>query len=40
VDKARAALGYEPRTAMKEGIAATVAWFRTHWDEIRRDARF
>jgi nucleoside-diphosphate-sugar epimerase len=40
IDKARAGLGYEPRTTMREGIAATVAWFRRHLDDIRRDARF
>jgi nucleoside-diphosphate-sugar epimerase len=40
VERAGAVLGYAPRVSMREGIAATVAWFRAHWPEIERDARF
>jgi nucleoside-diphosphate-sugar epimerase len=30
IEKARAQLGWEPRTSLPEGIARTVAWFRDH----------
>lgn len=34
--KARTVLGYEPKTALEEGIANTVAWLRAHEWEIKR----
>jgi UDP-glucuronate 4-epimerase len=30
VDKARALLGYEPRTTYRDGVAEFVAWFKAH----------
>jgi len=29
IDKARARLGYEPRISFSEGLARTLAWYRT-----------
>jgi nucleoside-diphosphate-sugar epimerase len=40
VDKARRLIGYEPRTEFREGLAATIAWFREHWDAIEASAQF
>jgi UDP-glucose 4-epimerase len=40
VDKAKTMLGWEPRTAFREGLARTVDWFRAHWSEIQAAARF
>jgi len=34
IGKAEALLGYRPQTRFEDGIARTVDWFRTHWDEI------
>lgn len=39
-EKACAALGFQPRTTMNEGIPATVRWFRDNWDNINASARF
>jgi UDP-glucose 4-epimerase len=40
IDRARDLLGYEPKMGFEEGLKTTVQWFRSHWDEIRRDAEF
>lgn len=40
VDKARAVLGYEPRTEFRQGLRQTVEWFRANWDQIQAGARF
>ncbi len=40
VDKARKLIGYEPRTDFKEGLGATIAWFRENWDRIDASAHF
>jgi len=40
VDKAKSVLGWEPRTEFRDGLRRTVEWFRTHWSEIQRTARF
>ncbi len=40
VDKARSILGWQPRTAFREGLRRTVDWFRAHWSEIQAGARF
>lgn len=39
-DKAKAMLGYKPRTEFLEGLRQTVDWFRQHWKEIQESARF
>jgi GDP-L-fucose synthase len=31
-------LGWQPRVALRDGVAATVAWFREHRDELRGGA--
>ncbi|MFQ5914696.1 MAG: NAD-dependent epimerase/dehydratase family protein [Nitrospinota bacterium] len=40
VDKAKSALGYEPRTDFRQGLRQTVEWFRANWDQIQASARF
>lgn len=40
IERARDLLGYEPQTDFDDGLQTTVAWFREHWAEIQRDARF
>lgn len=40
IDKARRVIGYEPSTEFREGLRATIAWFRENWDKIERAARF
>jgi UDP-glucose 4-epimerase len=35
IDRARAAIGYDPRTPLEEGLAATWAWFLDHADRFR-----
>jgi nucleoside-diphosphate-sugar epimerase len=40
IDRARDLLGYQPKMPFEDGLKATVAWFRAHWDEILRDAEF
>ncbi len=40
IDKARATLGYEPRTDFHTGLERTVAWFRDNWDHIQHSAKF
>ncbi len=40
VDRARALLGYEPRTNFEEGLELTVQWFRENWERIENSARF
>jgi len=31
ISKIRRVLGFEPRVSLREGLAATAAWYRTHW---------
>ena len=40
IDKARSVLGYETRTAFRNGLEHTVQWFRDNWELIRPSARF
>ncbi len=40
IDKARALLGYQPRTDFPTGLRATLAWFQNHHKEIAAAARF
>jgi UDP-glucose 4-epimerase len=40
IEKARRLVGYEPRTALREGVGKTVEWFRENWDRIQASARF
>jgi nucleoside-diphosphate-sugar epimerase len=40
IDKAGSLLGYEPRTEFRDGLRATIAWFRRHWAKIEAAARF
>jgi UDP-glucose 4-epimerase len=40
VDRARTVLGYEPGTKFRDGLAATIEWFRANWDQIAASARF
>jgi nucleoside-diphosphate-sugar epimerase len=40
IDKARALLGYQPRTDFAAGLRLTLAWFQNHHKEIASSARF
>jgi nucleoside-diphosphate-sugar epimerase len=40
IDKARALIGYEPRTSFEEGLQHTIDWFRKHWEPIGAAADF
>jgi UDP-glucose 4-epimerase len=40
IDRAKDLLGYEPSMKFDDGLTATLDWFRTNWEEIRRDAEF
>lgn len=40
IDKARALIGYEPRTPLEVGIQNTIQWFRDNWERIEMEARF
>ena len=40
VEKARALLGYQPRTDFPSGLRHTLAWFQNHHKEIAAAARF
>jgi UDP-glucose 4-epimerase len=40
IEKARAILGYEPKTQIKQGIMKTVEWFRANMKNIEASAKF
>ena len=40
IDKAKALLGYDPKTTFEEGLAKTIQWFKDNWDSINQDAEF
>jgi nucleoside-diphosphate-sugar epimerase len=40
VERARELIGYEPETTFEDGLDRAVQWFREHWDDIERSARF
>jgi UDP-glucose 4-epimerase len=40
VDRAKDLLGYAPKTDFQEGLANTIAWFRTNWSHIVESASF
>lgn len=40
VEKANRLTGYSPSMPFEEGLDRTIAWFKEHWDQIRRDAEF
>jgi len=40
VEKARALIGYSPRTDFRTGLERTIAWFRSDWSRIEAAARF
>jgi nucleoside-diphosphate-sugar epimerase len=40
IEKAKAILGYEPKTRIKQGILKTVEWFRANMKNIEASARF
>jgi predicted molibdopterin-dependent oxidoreductase YjgC len=39
-EKAKAVLGYEPKTKIKQGIPKTVEWFRANMKNIEASAKF
>lgn len=40
VERAKELIGYEPKTSFEEGLEETIQWFKMHWDDIIRSARF
>lgn len=40
VEKARKAIGYSPKTKMKDGITEVHQWIKSNWDKIEECARF
>lgn len=40
VDRARALIGYEPKTPFSVGLERTVRWFTDNWNRIEASARF
>lgn len=40
VDRAHALIGYAPQTSFRDGLAATIAWFKENWDHIVPSASF
>lgn len=40
VDRAKALVGYEPKTGFEDGLKKTVEWFKEKWDLIERAASF
>jgi nucleoside-diphosphate-sugar epimerase len=34
VEKAYQLVGYQPRTLLRDGLKATIDWFREHWEQI------
>ena len=40
IEKAGQLIGYSPQTDFRTGLENAVRWFRDHWDDIERTARF
>jgi len=40
IEKARKVLGYEPKTAFREGLKITHQWFEDNWDNITASTEF
>jgi len=40
IDRARELIGYEAKTPFREGLEATVRWFREKWPQIEQSAAF
>ena len=40
VARAKELIGYQPRKSFEDGLAETVEWFRSNWEEIERCASF
>jgi nucleoside-diphosphate-sugar epimerase len=40
ISRANELLGYEPKMSFDEGLLKTIEWFRSNWEDIRRDAEF
>lgn len=40
IDRARDLLGYNPQMEFDLGLQKTVAWFKTNWSQIQKDAEF
>lgn len=34
IEKAKKLMGYEPKTAFKDGLMRTIDWFREKWEYI------
>jgi nucleoside-diphosphate-sugar epimerase len=40
VDRAKDLMGYVPRTQFREGLSATIGWFKENWDDVVASASF
>lgn len=40
IDRARRLIGYQPKVDLADGIAETIAWFRSNWERIATAASF
>lgn len=40
IDRAKDLLGYEPEMDFDQGLKNTIGWFRSNWENIKRDAEF
>lgn len=40
IERAGKLISYEPKTKFKDGLAATIAWFRNNWEDIEKSASF
>lgn len=40
IERARAELGYNPKTPLEEGLRRTIDWFRANWERIEAAADF
>ncbi len=40
IERARELIGYEPKTSFRQGLDATIRWFREKWPQIESSAAF
>jgi len=40
IDRAKEVVGYEPKMEFRQGLEATIKWFKDNWEQIRHDAEF
>lgn len=40
IDRAKMILGYQPNVEFDDGLQRTVEWFKSNWEDVKRDAEF